>query len=69
VFITSTTRGLLPVKEIAGRALTGNGDVCERLRRAFHSYVIGDAAARRKSATENTTVSAWEHVDSVPTVW
>ena len=58
VFITSTTRGLLPVKEIAGRALTGNGDVCERLRRAFHSYVIGDAAARRKSATENTTVSA-----------
>jgi branched-chain amino acid aminotransferase len=59
VFITSTTRGLLPVKEIAGRALTGpltgHGDVCEPLRRAFHSYVISDAAARRKSATENTT--------------
>jgi branched-chain amino acid aminotransferase len=56
VFITSTTRGLLPVREIAGRALTGplsgQRDVCERLRRAFQSYVSSEAA-RRKTAPVN----------------
>ena len=39
VFITSTTRGLLPVREIAGRALGNRGDVCERLAPRFRSYV------------------------------
>jgi branched-chain amino acid aminotransferase len=43
VFITSTTRGLLPVSGIADRALTRHGDVCERLRRAFQAYVSKSA--------------------------
>jgi branched-chain amino acid aminotransferase len=50
VFITSTTRGLLPVREIAGRALNVRGDVCAHLRRAFQSYVSGDIARRRSAA-------------------
>ena len=50
VFITSTTRGLLPVKEIAGRALESRGDICIRLVSAFNSYV-GSEIARRKNAT------------------
>jgi branched-chain amino acid aminotransferase len=54
VFITSTTRGILPVTEIAGRALasfdsTNRGDVCERLLRAFHEFVDRDIAARKRT--------------------
>jgi branched-chain amino acid aminotransferase len=49
VFITSTTRGLLRVREIAGSALTGRGDVCEGLLRAFHSYVSFDIAQRKRT--------------------
>jgi branched-chain amino acid aminotransferase len=52
VFITSTTRGLLRVREIAGRALTGRGETCERLLRAFQTYVTRDIA-RRKSVPVN----------------
>jgi branched-chain amino acid aminotransferase len=58
VFITSTTRGLLPVTEIAGRALTGRGDVCGRLHRAFQSYVISEVARRRSAQTWVAPVSA-----------
>jgi branched-chain amino acid aminotransferase len=58
VFITSTTRGLLPVREIAGRTLTGVGDVSERLRRAFQAYVSSDAARRRSASLPVAPVSA-----------
>lgn len=49
VFITSTTRGLLRVREIAGRALENRGDACDRLGRAFLTYLQADIA-RRKTA-------------------
>jgi branched-chain amino acid aminotransferase len=49
VFITSTTRGLLPVREIAGRELRHTGDVSDRLTRAFNGFVASDIA-RRKAA-------------------
>ncbi len=49
VFITSTTRGLLRVREIAGRTLENRGDACDRLGRAFLSYLHADIA-RRKTA-------------------
>jgi branched-chain amino acid aminotransferase len=49
VFITSTTRGLLRVREIAGRALESRGDACDRLGGAFLSYLRADIA-RRKTA-------------------
>jgi branched-chain amino acid aminotransferase len=52
VFITSTTRGLLRVTEIAGRSLTGRGEVCERLLRAFETYLARDIA-RRKNVPVN----------------
>ena len=48
VFITSTTRGLLRVREIAGRTLESRGDVGERLDHAFDTYLRSDIA-RRKS--------------------
>jgi branched-chain amino acid aminotransferase len=50
VFITSTTRGLLHVREIAGRPLENRGDACHRLGSAFLSYLRADIA-RRKTAT------------------
>ena len=50
VFITSTTRGLLRVREIAGRTPGNRGDACERLGQAFVSYFQSDIA-RRKPAT------------------
>jgi branched-chain amino acid aminotransferase len=52
VFITSTTRGLLPVTEISGRSLTGRGEVYERLLLAFETYLTRDIA-RRKSVPVN----------------
>jgi branched-subunit amino acid aminotransferase/4-amino-4-deoxychorismate lyase len=39
VFITSTTRNLLPVASIEGRAVSHRGDVRHRLGAAFESYV------------------------------
>jgi len=39
VFITSTTRNLLPVIEIEGRAVGGRGAACAALRQAFTAYV------------------------------
>jgi branched-chain amino acid aminotransferase len=58
VFITSTTRGLLPVKEIEGRPLTGQHDVGERLGRAFQSFVSNDIARRRSASTWLAPVNA-----------
>jgi branched-chain amino acid aminotransferase len=52
VFITSTTRGLLRVREIAGQSLTGRGAVCEHLLHAFQTYLTRDIA-RRKSVPVN----------------
>ena len=49
VFITSTTRNLLPVVEIEGRAVRHSGQACAALRKAFAAYV--DAyVARSKDA-------------------
>jgi branched-chain amino acid aminotransferase len=50
VFITSTTRGLLRVREIAGRTLESRGDACDRLGRAFLSYLRADIARRKTAA-------------------
>jgi branched-chain amino acid aminotransferase len=50
VFITSTTRGLLRVREIAGRALESRGDACDRLGRAFLTYLHADIARRKTAA-------------------
>jgi branched-chain amino acid aminotransferase len=47
VFITSTTRSLLPVREIEGRAVNAKGDVCERLSQAFDAWLRNDIARRR----------------------
>jgi branched-chain amino acid aminotransferase len=47
VFITSTTRDLMPVHEIEGRRLNGTGDVRARLAAAFGEFVAQDIAARK----------------------
>jgi len=44
VFITSSTRDLLAVREIAGRALQRSGDVQTRLTAAFQAYSVGALA-------------------------
>ena len=49
VFVTSTTRGLLPVREIAGRNLVPRGDVRERVLRAFNDYLTRDIAQRKRA--------------------
>jgi branched-chain amino acid aminotransferase len=46
VFITSTTRGLLPVAFIDSLSIRNEGDVCARLQDAFEKYVQEYAAAR-----------------------
>jgi branched-chain amino acid aminotransferase len=50
VFITSTTRDLLPVREIAGRELGRKPAVRERLFRAFRKFLESDIAARKVAA-------------------
>ena len=47
VFITSTTRDLLRVREIAGRELNGRGVARERLNAAFGDFVKNDLARRK----------------------
>ena len=47
VFITSTTRDLLPVHEIAGRALNRESAVRKRLSAAFREFVGHDIARRK----------------------
>ncbi len=49
VFVTSSTRGLLPVAEIAGRALKPSGDAGERLSAAYRNFVKEDIARRKLS--------------------
>jgi len=47
VFITSTTRGLLPVLEIEGLKIRNQGSAREPVERAFTAYVERYVAARR----------------------
>ncbi len=47
VFITSTTRDLLPVHEIGGRPLNRASAVRERLSAAFREFVLRDIAHRK----------------------
>jgi branched-chain amino acid aminotransferase len=47
VFVTSTTRELLPVTHIEGLRVRGGHAVCGRLREAFRAYVSSYVAARR----------------------
>jgi len=49
VFITSTTRDLLRVREIDGRAVPGGTGVRERLAGAFHACLLADVARRRQA--------------------
>jgi branched-chain amino acid aminotransferase len=46
VLITSTTRGLLPVSEIAGRALNRSHHASNRLSAAFQTFFARDIAGR-----------------------
>jgi len=50
VLITSTTRGLLPVREIAGRELNRRHAVSELLSRAFRTFLSEDIGRRRRAA-------------------
>jgi branched-chain amino acid aminotransferase len=50
VLITSTTRGLLPVREIAGRMLNRGHDASLRLSGAFQSFFARDIAHRKHEA-------------------
>jgi branched-chain amino acid aminotransferase len=47
VFITSTTRHLLPVTMIEGLPVRNNSDACRQLRMAFDAYVREYVAAHR----------------------
>lgn len=47
VFITSTTRGLKPVREIAGRQFPGTNEICKRLLSAFNEVLEADIARRK----------------------
>ncbi len=49
VFITSTTRNLLKVREIAGRQLKDEDRVRERLSSAFQAYLENDIARRKRT--------------------
>lgn len=48
VFITSTTRELLPVTRIEGLAIQGGGAICTQLRSAFSESVQSYVGPRRK---------------------
>lgn len=52
VFITSTTRQLLPVLSIEGLAIRTNGHARERLQTAFSEYVDRYVAAHRGAGTK-----------------
>ncbi len=49
VFITSTTRNLLPVVEIEGRAIAHAGPACAALRTAFSGYLDEYAASHKEA--------------------
>lgn len=50
VFITSTTRDLLPVREIAGREVGSSDSVRQKLSAAFASFLAADIERRRRSS-------------------
>jgi branched-chain amino acid aminotransferase len=50
VFISSTTRDLLPVREIAGRELNRESLVRQRLSAAFRQFLQRDIASRKLAA-------------------
>ncbi|MGC9969821.1 MAG: aminotransferase class IV [Bryobacteraceae bacterium] len=52
VFITSTTRGLLPVLSIERRPLRQAGDICLRLQEAFGRYVRAYLAQHSQNPSE-----------------
>jgi len=56
VFITSTTRNLLPVLEIEGRAIPQSGGACAALGAAFAAYV--DAASNVVQSAVPSVVSS-----------
>lgn len=49
VCITSTTRDLLPVREIAGQPLGNRADVREKVTAAFREFMKEDIARRRRT--------------------
>ena len=49
VFITSTTRNLLPVTEIESRAIPHSGPACAALRTAFAAYLVAYVAAHKEA--------------------
>lgn len=49
VFMTSTTRNLLPVSEVEGVTIRHAWDVCDRLNSAFEAYIKHYADARAAS--------------------
>ncbi|HTQ56019.1 MAG TPA: aminotransferase class IV [Bryobacteraceae bacterium] len=51
VFITSTTRNLLPVVEIEGRAIPHSGPACAALQSAFSAYLNRYVAAHKDVST------------------
>ncbi len=53
VCITSTTRDLLPVRELAGKVLGNRSDVRERVTAAFRQFMRQDIARRRVGMSEN----------------
>jgi branched-chain amino acid aminotransferase len=46
-FITSTTRDLLPIFEIAGRSVRRETQISDRLSAAFRAFVVRDIASRK----------------------
>jgi branched-chain amino acid aminotransferase len=49
VFITSTTRRLLPVVEVEGRAIPHSGQACAALRSAFDAHVDAYVAGHKEA--------------------
>lgn len=49
VFITSTTRELLPVKSVEGLKIQTSRQICDRLQHAFTSHVESYVAPRRRT--------------------
>lgn len=51
VFITSTTRDLLPVATIENLSVRGNNRACEELRRRFEEYLANYVSSRQQALT------------------
>jgi branched-chain amino acid aminotransferase len=56
VCITSTTRDLLPVREIAGKTLGNRGEVRERVTAAFRRFMQDDIARRTHASGKHAEV-------------